>query len=198
VTLQVIGAGCGRTGTLSLKHGLERLLGGPCYHMMELFPHPEHIPFWHQAACGAMPDWHALFQGYVAAVDWPASAFWPELAAAFPDALIVFSTRDPESWWQSASDTIFPATLRADNDWRRMIDAVLAARFTADIANKSACIAAFEAHNRQVLAQAPRARLLEWRAADGWAPLCTALGVAIPDEPFPRVNSTAEFQARGK
>jgi hypothetical protein len=47
-----------------------------------------------------------------------------------------------------------------------------------------------------VRAGVPRERLLEWRAADGWAPLCAALGVAVPDEPFPRVNTTEEFQAR--
>jgi len=86
MTLRVVGAGLGRTGTNSLKVALEQLLGAPCYHMMEVFTHPEHIPDWHAAARGQMPDWHTLFAGYGAAVDWPAAAFWPEISAAFPGA----------------------------------------------------------------------------------------------------------------
>jgi hypothetical protein len=41
MTLEVIGAGFGRTGTMSLKVALETLGFGPCYHMTEVFTHPE-------------------------------------------------------------------------------------------------------------------------------------------------------------
>ena len=44
--LKVIGAGFGRTGTLSLKFALERLGFDKCYHMMEMPLVPEHIPIW--------------------------------------------------------------------------------------------------------------------------------------------------------
>ncbi len=44
--MKVIGAGFGRTGTASLKSALEELGFGPCYHMMEVFEHPEHADFW--------------------------------------------------------------------------------------------------------------------------------------------------------
>ena len=87
MTLRVVGAGLGRTGTMSLKLALERLLGAPCYHMAEVFVHPEHVAVWHAAARGEPVDWHALFAGYAAAVDWPVGSFWPEVSAAFPDAL---------------------------------------------------------------------------------------------------------------
>jgi sulfotransferase family protein len=40
-------------------------------------------------------------------VDLPASAFWRELAAANPQALIILSVRDsPEQWWESVNATI--------------------------------------------------------------------------------------------
>ena len=81
MSLKVVGAGLGRTGTHSLKLALERLLGEPCYHMLEVFEHPEHVPFWHQATLGTMPDWDELFAGYGEAVDWPAAAFWMAVAA---------------------------------------------------------------------------------------------------------------------
>jgi len=196
VTLRVIGAGVGRTGTLSLKVALERLLGGPCYHMVEVFAHPDHVAAWHGAALGRMPDWRRVLEGYRAAVDWPASAFWPELMEAFPDALVLLSVRDPESWWRSANGTIFPSIERAGGDWRAMVEDMMANRFTPALEDRDACIAAFERHNADVRRRVPAGRLLEWRASDGWAPLCAALGVSVPAEPFPRVNTTEDFKAR--
>jgi len=195
--LRVVGAGVGRTGTLSLKIALERLLGAPCYHMAEVFGKPEHLPLWHGATRGKLPDWHALMRGYAAAVDWPASAFWPELSASFPDALVLLSVRDSDSWWRSANGTIFPATERAPSvEWREMIDGMFATRFTSEIRDRDASIAAFERHNAEVRARVPASRLLEWRAGDGWAPICKRLGLPIPAEPFPHTNTTAEFNDR--
>ncbi len=195
--LRVVGAGLGRTGTNSLKVALERLLGAPCYHMMEVFQHPDHVPLWRAAARGEMPDWNALFADYAAAVDWPAAAFWPELSATFPDALVLLSVRDPHSWWQSASETIFPSLREQQGtEWYAMVDEVFGARFTRALDDRDAAVAALERHNARVRASVPARRLLEWRAADGWAPLCAALGVPIPNEPFPHTNARADWQAR--
>lgn len=193
MALRVVGAGLGRTGTLSLKIALERLLGGPCYHMAEVFTHPEHVRVWHSAARGEMPDWGAFLGGYAAAVDWPAASFWPEMSAAFPESLVVLSVRDAESWWKSAHATIFPASRSAGNEWRAMVDELFATRFTDALEDRAACIAAYERHNARVRREVPADRLLEWRAADGWRPLCDALGVPVPNEPFPHVNTTENF-----
>ena len=40
MTLDVVGAGFGRTGTLSLKHALEMLGFDRCYHMREVRERP--------------------------------------------------------------------------------------------------------------------------------------------------------------
>jgi hypothetical protein len=194
MALRVVGAGLGRTGTMSLKLALERLLGAPCYHMAEVFAHPEHIPLWHAAARGEPVDWQRLFDGYAAAVDWPVGSFWPEVSAAFPDALILLSTRSSESWWKSASTTIFPTSAKAaGTPWHAMWRELAQRRFTTRLDDREAAVAAYERHNADVRARAPRARLLEWTARDGWEPLCRALGVAVPDAPFPHANSTEEF-----
>jgi hypothetical protein len=50
--LEIIGAGLGRTGTMSLKVAIEKLGLGPCYHMAELFADPSRIPAWLAAADG--------------------------------------------------------------------------------------------------------------------------------------------------
>ena len=197
MTLKVIGAGVGRTGTNSLKLALEQLLGGPCYHMHEIFDHKEDIPVWHAAALGTMPDWNDFLTDWTATIDWPASAFWEEQARANPDAVILLSHRDAEAWWKSASNTIFPASVAApESRWRDMIFDLFEKRFTRDIENRDAAIAAYEKHNRYVREHAPRDRLVEWQPGDGWSPLCDALGCDVPDTPFPHVNSTEEFKSR--
>lgn len=196
MTLKVVGAGLGRTGTTSLKFALERLLGGRCYHMLEVMHRPEHMAGWRAAALGEPPHWQTFFAGFEAAVDWPAAAFWRELADAFPTAVIVLSVRDAEAWWQSASATIFPAGARASGPWREMIDAVFGRRFTTDLTNKKRCIELYNAHVAEVRRNAPRERLLEWQPSDGWQPLCRALGVAVPDLPFPHENTSGQFRSK--
>src|SRR5205823_14132848 len=101
------GAGLPRTGTSSMKAALEQLLGRPCYHMEEVFAHPEHAPLWRRALAGDATAWRACLEGYVAAVDWPASMLWRELAEANPDAPVLLTTRtDAQSWWSSVDATI--------------------------------------------------------------------------------------------
>src|SRR5690348_14654519 len=98
--LRVVGAGVGRTGTHSLKIALEQLLGVPCHHMLEIIGDPSQIPAW-TAAVEGNPDWPRIFEGYGASVDWPSAAFWRELHAQYPDALVLLSVRDPEAWYRS-------------------------------------------------------------------------------------------------
>jgi hypothetical protein len=201
MSLRVVGAGCGRTGTASLKFALERLLGAPCYHMIEVFQHPDHSAIWRRAALGEETDWDALFAGYAAAVDWPASAFWPELMRTYPGALVLLSLRDAEDWWASASQTIFPSIQshpHASPEWKAMIADMFRTRWGADLNDRDASIAAYNAHNAQVLNTVPKERLLVWRTGEGWEPICKALGLSVPAEPFPRSNTREEFRARAK
>ena len=113
MALRVVGAGLGRTGTASLQLALQQLLDGRCYHMGETFGRPDDIPVWHAAVNGSSPDWDAFLADYVATVDWPACAFWRELADANPDAIVLLSTRSSaDAWWKSANDTIFQISTR--------------------------------------------------------------------------------------
>ena len=182
---------------MSLKKGLSNILKGNCYHMVEVFPRPEDIPVWHCAADGKMPDWKRFLSEFKAAVDWPASAFWKELADAYPNAIIVLSYRDPEEWWESASQTIFPALMAAEESpWRSMIFNVLNQRFTTEIESREKSISAYLQHNAQVENTAPSNRLLKWQPEEGWEPLCKKLDIEIPKDSFPHLNSTEDFKNR--
>jgi hypothetical protein len=209
MSLKVIGAGLPRTGTTSLKIALEKLLGGRCYHMSEVFQHPEHAPFWRAAAEGGSVNWDDLFSGYVAALDTPACLFWPELMQAYPQALVLLSVRDVQSWLESCRHSIFkrprpPATSQAGSqscaepdEWRAMMNAVIRARMPfKPPASRDAVIQGYEQHNDAVRAAVPARRLLVWQPQDGWAPLCAALNVPLPDEPFPHTNTRKMWRFR--
>lgn len=204
MTLKVIGAGLGRTSTMSLKIALEKLLGGPCYHMVELFEHiDEHTPLWLAAARGEPVDWDTVFDGYVAAVDEPVSTQWQSICDYYPDALVILSVRDPESWWKSASDTILPVKINppsnmspARKSWLDMVLEIYKTLYPEGFADKDKAMAAFTAHMERVKVGIPKERLLIWHVSDGWQPICEALELPVPDEPFPKSNSTAEFKAR--
>jgi hypothetical protein len=199
MAIKVVGAGLGRTGTHSLKLALEQLLGGRCYHMIEVFGLPEHVPMWTAAAKGNPPDWAEMLADFDAIVDWPGGSFYKELSAAFPDAPVLLSTRPADAWWKSAHNTIFQALsapgIQDQEAFPEMIEAIFSNRFTMDLENAEACKAAFERHNAEVRASVPAERLVEWSPGDGWGPLCEMLGVPEPSDPFPHVNTTEEFRA---
>ena len=195
--LKVIGAGVGRTGTHSLQLALQRLLGRPCYHMLEVMADPEvKVAHWMDAMDGKA-DWDKIMEGYAASVDWPAAAFWRELSEAYPDGLVLLSTRaTTEQWYTSFSSTILQVGLRdAPNGDSPMVLRMIDERFTPDWRNPDACKAAYDRHNAAVRATIPPDRLIDWQPGDGWGPICEKLDVAVPDEPFPHVNTTDDFRA---
>ena len=196
MTLSVIGAGLGRTGTASLKVALEMLGLGRCHHMSEVFGSPEQIELWAKAANGA-PDWPAIFDGYGAAVDFPTSAFWRELADYYPDAKIILSLRDPEKWCESTQETILSplaAKSMPKMPFAPVVKDVVWRFFDDEIHDRDHLIAKFNQHNEDVVRSIPKGRLLVFEAKDGWAPLCAFLGKPVPADPYPRVNSKEEMR----
>jgi hypothetical protein len=202
--LKVVGAGFGRTGTLSLKIALERLGVGPCYHMMEVFPRPQHVAMWHRLAFGHPIDWDELFRGFRSTVDWPSARWWREIAARYQDAKVLLSVREPEAWYKSMSDTIYqPLKEPAPNDAPEIVrlqsemvrKAILLETFDNRFEDKAHAIDVFKRHTQEVHDTIDPARLLTFDVREGWEPLCRFLEVPIPDEPFPRLNDTATTQA---
>lgn len=197
MTLKVIGAGFGRTATASLKLALETLLKAPCYHMSEVLGKAGQADLWLDAANGNA-DWDAIFDGYAATVDFPASNYWRELAEMYPDAKVLLSLRDPEKWYASTQETIFSPTLQKFQEgtkWGRMIKATIDDHLGGRMNDRDSLIEAFNSHNEAVRSAFGEDRLLVFEAKQGWGPLCSFLGVEEPSEPFPHVNSKEEFDA---
>jgi Sulfotransferase domain len=196
MALQIVGAGLGRTGTNSLQLALQQLLNGPCYHMIEVIADPDvRVQQWMDAMDGR-PDWETMMNGYVASVDWPAAAFWRELADAYPDAPVLLSTRaSTDVWFKSFSETILRVMLRDEpNGDSPMPLRMMNERFTPEWRDPGACKAAYERHNADVRATIPADRLIDWQPGDGWKPICAKLGLPVPSEPFPHANTTEDFR----
>ena len=201
MTIKVIGAGFGRTGTMSLKVALEMLGYDKCYHMMEVIDHYDHLTFWSQAARGEAVPWDTLFTGYQASVDWPSANYWREQLQHYPKAKVVLSTRDPERWYESVMNTIYPTTVEAKvsvdattakfGSW--VFEIIWDGVFDGRMDDKAHCIELFKAHEKAVIAEVPEQQLLVFQARDGWAPLCEFLDCRVPDAPYPNTNSTEDF-----
>ena len=209
MTLKVIGAGFGRTGTLSLKSALEELGLGPCYHMVETRDHPEHDAMWLALARGKASDWRPMLNGYAWTVDWPTTYFWKTLAAANQDAKIVLTLRDPEAWYASAAATIFARmlefeALRADpsavdparRQHMEMVNAIVVEKTFGGSLAKDHAIGVFNAHNEEVRRSVPADRLLVYESGEGWERLCAFLGLPVPSAPYPALNTTGDFLSR--
>ncbi len=216
--MKVIGAGFGRTGTRALKQALERLGYGPCYHMSEVIEQPRRIRQWLEVAEGASPNWDELFAGFQSTMDWPAAAYWRELAAYYPEAKVILSIRDPQQWYDSIRATIFQSALdrgkamplqRRALRWRvakrvpdfalypRMADATIFKRvFDGRVDDRATAVNVFERHIHEVEAAIAGERLLEYDVRDGWAPLCGFLGFPTPDAEFPRTNQRESFRQK--
>lgn len=203
MSLNVIGAGLGRTGTNSLKVALERLLGGRCYHMLELIERPDDTVHWERAVDGGAVDWSWLGHEFVATVDFPAAMFWRELLDDNPSAVVLLSTRESSRvWWSSFERTIvrsLDGEVPSDRpDWarRRAMNLAVLGRLTPQWRDRTAAVEAYDRHNAEVRRGVPTAQLIDWRPGDGWEPICSVLRVPVPREPFPHENTTAEFRQR--
>lgn len=208
--IRVIGAGLPRTGTTSLKAALERLDFAPCHHMQEVGAHPEQVELWRRTLDGSPVDWGSVLRGYRAAIDWPSAHFWRPLAQAYPDAKVILTVRDPHAWYASLRDTIF--TLLRDpgaaprelqpvvTGMRSLLDRMWRDTFGTALADgmpeEHQAVEVFQRHTAQVTDALPADRVLVYETGQGWEPLCAFLDVAVPDEPYPRLNDRASALTR--
>lgn len=217
MTVKVIGAGFGRTGTKSLQTALETLGFGPTYHMSELVKNPQHVPYWRGAMDGEAVNWHEFLDDYQAIVDFPGCLYYKELMQAYPEAKVILTYRDPEKWFESASKTIlsfdphplyialmrfvclFSKTARGMSAVGRYNSAELYEKlFQNRKKDKDFVIEVFNQHLEAVRANVPKDKLLEYQVSEGWEPLCEFLNVDVPSIEFPRSNDRNDFDAEFK
>lgn len=214
MSIELIGAGLPRTGTLTQKLAFEELGLSPCYHWVNVIADLDQVPLWERAMDGESL-WEEIFEDSRSSADWPGGYFYRELMDAYPDAKVLLSVREPESWersfretiWtMSHGDTVMPLLARAraeiDPRWKRylaLVDRMFwgpQGTFAKGHATPAQLIEQALAHNEQVKRAVPAERLLVWEVGEGWEPLCEFLGVDVPDTPFPHANDRDTFLER--
>lgn len=210
--LKVIGAGFGRTGTMSLKVALEELGFNPCYHMTEVYENPEHVELWEKATHGEPVDWEEIFHGYEATVDWPSAAFYEQLMAEYPETRVILTVRDAGRWYESTLNTIYGVRRVASSPLFSLValfvpqikhlkqtalmagDLIWGEVFDGRFEDRRYAIEVFERHNEAVKEYVQADRLLVYEVREGWEPLCAFLEAEVPDKPFPHLNDTDSFR----
>jgi hypothetical protein len=198
--MKIIGAGFGRSGTMSIKSALDQLGYGPCYHMKITLKRYHHMQFFMRAWAGKKVNWKKFFHRYNSVVDWPACSFYKDLMNEFPDAKVLLNIRDPEAWYSSMKETIyaiqpafpwwFPKVVRQMHDeiiWNGSLKGVFEDREKA--------LAVYLQHIEEVKKTVPADRLLVYNVKEGWKPLCDFLGVPVPEgKSFPHINERKSFK----
>lgn len=211
--MKMIGVGFGRTGTMSLKAALEELGAGPCFHMIDLIMGEEKerdLAHWIRVGNGEPVDWHEVFEPWESTVDWPAASRWREIVAAFPDVPVLLNVRDFDGFYKSCQNTILAvkeAAMAGDLPedanregpapelWEVIEKLIWQGDFQGNFNDKEGTRKLYYDRIETIKAEVPAERLVLWELGDGWGPLAEALGVDVPDTPFPHLHDTNEFRS---
>jgi Sulfotransferase domain len=209
--MKVIGAGFGRTGTMTLKAALEELGAGPCYHMVEvLWGNTDRLPLWQDAASGRPVDWRKVFDGFESTVDWPGCTFYEPLMEVFPEAKVLLTVRDPDAWYESAKHSIYESLIAgrkgellggtnrppSPEAFAMISTLIWQGTFHGRFEDREYAIEMFNRHNDEVRRRVPAERLVEHEITDGWEPLLRMLGIEeAPSDSLPHLNDQTSFRA---
>ena len=214
MSIKIIGAGFPRTGTTTLKRSLETLGHKRVYHMKELLVNPERLHYWKTLSETGTTDWDGLYDGYDATVDFPGYPWYKEHMKQYPEAKVILTVRDFESWYKSVHSTVWQAgpqtpgekfkmmgKLLASSRARKVVSCIkffkkifFAGEMDGKFEDKNYAKKAWENHIAEVKNHVPQEKLLIYDVRDGWAPLCAFLGVPEPAEPLPHLNKKENFK----
>ena len=204
--MKVICAGWGRTGTRSLKYALEHLTGEPSYHMQNILLNKKDAKKWHNSIFlnNEKFDWEDIYKGYGACLDFPSCNYYKELMDYYPDAKVILTVRDAESWvksWNVLNNQILKSftfrflakvpktSFKLQKDIHNKMILGTDGAFQGAISDKER-MKRFDEWNQSVIDYVPKEKLLVYEVKNGWAPLCKFLDAPIPDMPFFYKNKT--------
>jgi hypothetical protein len=167
---------------------------GPCVQMQTMWDEPKLAEAWASHYQGRRANWAVLLHGFGATVDWPGAWEWRTFADIWPDAKVLLTVRDSESWYESVLGSIHAWTAQGEDVGppavAELLERVWKHHFGGwdKVLDRDWAIARYESHVTAVRGECPPDRLVEWRVADGWEPLCSQLELTVPAEPVPYLN----------
>lgn len=146
--------------------------------------------------------------GYVATADPPLSLLVPELMELYPDAKVICTTRDPNSWAESMAFLLtlmhphlfafmffWLPSLRYFNKMTNSLTAIFQERYGIRISSKETALATWDRHHAWLESIVPKEKFFYFNVKDGWEPLCKALDLPVPtDVDFPRLNDSKSIE----
>ena len=130
-----------------------------------------------------------------AVTDIPAAIFVEELVSAYPEAKVMLSIRDEDSWYSSMEETVWGAWKNGpsrDTTGKRMSDAFHKCLWNSDFPQYGR--EAFRKHNDRVQKYIPSKQLLVYEVKHGWEPICRFLEKEIPSQDFPRSDDWKKWK----
>lgn len=218
--VKILCLGLSRTGTMSLRSAFKTLGYEGIYHYrVPSIEEPSHSDFWVRAFRDkykfgdkiTRKEFDEVYANYEVITDSPSVLFWKDLLAAYPDAKVILQTRDIEKWYQSHLVNLWPM----NRDWYRptwspygilfqwflpknaMFEFTgMQAKYGHGLDFPQTGKQRYEQHNEAVRSTCTRngREFIEYDVNMGWGSLCGFLGKEVPQETFPRLNDTDEFQ----
>uniref|UniRef100_H2ZE83 Sulfotransferase n=1 Tax=Ciona savignyi TaxID=51511 RepID=H2ZE83_CIOSA len=210
--MKVIVAGFSKTGTKSMVAVCNEL-GYKTYDFIENFYYLGKD--WNRlmSSGGTVEDFKRMYKDVDATVDAPSFHFWEEIHQAFPDAKIILTIRDEDSWYLSLKKqmenldrnimlkilfSLTPIGFRMYSFFKNLNRVVYGhnssrPRMNLSVSNEMLLRQIYKKHNAYVLKAAPKDKLLVYNVKEGWEPICKFLGKPIPNKPFPHKNKSASL-----
>lgn len=221
--IQVICAGLGRTGTMSLTEAL-KVLGYKPYHFVDM----NHSRMWASFSKGeaSSDDIISLIvdDGYTAVLENPTCDIYQDILKKYPNARVVLTVRDTPEKFEESWKTLFETMVITEQEfqwsfpsffgWIPLFRNLKQTRYfmgtthlglprgdlTHGWRKKPAGWLGeqYTKHNRHVQDNVPADQLLIFNVKEGWKPLCDFLGKAMPEgQPFPhcKINDAKALKA---
>ena len=149
-------------------------------------------------------NWEKIYKGYGACLDFPSCNYYKELMEFYPDAKVILTIRDDESWiksWNVLNNQVLNSftfkflakipytSFKLQKDIHNKMILGQSGAFQGAITDEER-MKKFDEWNKSVIEYVPEERLLVYEVKEGWGPLCNFLSKTVPDMQFPYKNKT--------
>ena len=139
----------------------------------------------------------------------PLTQLVPELMELYPEAKVIVTTRDKESWATSIA-----LSVKLVKPWLQYFlffwlggqfnylpklwttfTAIFEQTYGRSVFTREDACKVYDTHHAWLEEIVPKDKLLYFSVKEGWEPLCKALDVPVPDQTFPRLNDAKSYEA---
>ena len=128
----------------------------------------------------------------------PGCNYWKELANYYPEAKVILTVRDANSWFDSTNETIHSVEFAGfikNSPFGDMVQKTIWDVLDNRMQDREHMIEFFTKRSTEIINSIAAERLLVYQVSEGWEPLCEFLDVPVPKSDFPHINCRDETKA---